>query len=129
MKLTVSPYPNHATGANDGSTHIDDSSSDDDGANTMGGSLRSNTGRRNHSNRCRSSTDPQSPQKRQRRGPLPAAERKQPILRRPMGVVRSSSYYSVPLFFLCRIAGSLPIKRLPAYRPESDLSCSRRAVE
>jgi hypothetical protein len=88
----------------------------------MGGRIRSNTGRRNHNNRCRSSTDPQLPQKCQRRGPVPAGERKQPILGRPTGVIGSSSYYSVPLFFLCRIAGSLPIMRLPAYRPESDLS-------
>ena len=87
----------------------------------MGGSIRSNTGRRNN-NRCRSSTDPRSPQKCQRRGPAPAAERKQPILRRPTGVIGASSYYSVPLFCLYRIAGSLPIKRLPVYRPESDLS-------
>lgn len=87
----------------------------------MGGSIRSNMGRRNN-NRCRSSTVPRSPRKCQRRGPVPAAERKQPILRRPTGVIGTSSYYSVPLFCLCRIAGSLPIKRLPAYRPESDLS-------
>jgi hypothetical protein len=87
----------------------------------MGGSTRSNTGRRNN-NRCRSSTVPRSPQKCQRRGPVPAAERKRPILRRPTGVIGASSYYSVPLFCLCRIAGSLPIKRLPVYRPESDLS-------
>ena len=119
--LTVNPHLNHAIGANDGSSHIDDSSSDDDGANTMGGSIRSNTGRRNNS-RCRSGTDPQSPQKCQRRGPAPAAERKQPILRRPTGVIGASSYYSVPLFCLCRIAGSLPIKPLPVYRSESDLS-------
>ena len=88
----------------------------------MSGRIRSNTGRSNHNNRCRSSTDSQSPQKCQRRGPVPAAERKQPILRRPTGVIGTSSYYGVPLFCLSRLAGSLPIKRLPAYRPESDLS-------
>ena len=120
--LTVSPRPNDAIGANDGSTHIVDSSSDDDGANTMVGRIRSNMGPRNHNNRCRSSTDPQSQQKCQRRGPLPAAERKQPILGRPTGVIGTSSYYSLPLFFLCRVAGSLPIKRVLVYRPESDLS-------
>ena len=97
--LTVNPHPNHVIGANDGSSHIDDSSSDDDGANTMGGSIRSNTGRRSHNNRCRSSTDrmdnsslaPQSPRKRQRE-PVRAAERKQPIPRRPAGVIGISSF-------------------------------------
>lgn len=69
-----------------------------DSIRSMGGSIRSNRGRRRSSTgrMDNSSLAPQSPRKRQRE-PVPAAERKQPIPRRPAGVIGTSSYYSVPL--------------------------------